>query len=907
MINLELIFEAFASPHVLLSAILISFSVKTYFLNILVPKGLKTIKLHIPWFFLLGVIIGSMFGDVAWIVKLFREIWWPSSDYSMVTFLIRLSWGFLIIQYQSLALFIESLTEQNFKLRRVHYFFIVIGGSISSYFFYLAFFDHSLTNEFERALAKELQSAPLEITVMRYSNYYLFNLLLLPSIYATLTKLRGDELPKILKKQLRIFIQFLLFPYIMTELIQAVHFIVQAPDNYLYPTVGISTLLLIYAIHYCINSVLGLRFLNFASHVQSHNSSHFIDDFKNVVEHLSHATSMQELNHIIQIFFKDALKIAPRNVTLYLRPATNVKQNIHEQKPESRVELITEEFINTIDQNTLKLLHKSRVIIYDEVTFSNFYEEDEIKTSIISFLNKINADVFLPIYEKQQIVAYIIVERNSLPHALYSNIERDEMLMLANYLGNIIHLLKNRKLERLVDYEKELNDTLFAKNQEIDYYRESIRSFLKNTHHKDIGIIFYKNRRFTFGNQAAKEMIKININTQEGHPLTQALKHIARLVEEYKTPQVQFAKDVNGTKLVLNGVPNLEQNNVIIALYYPEISDVITKQIVLLKDPSKWDYLLYLESTYAGNLITQLIPGEGETLLQCKIDILKAALQPKAVLLDFHEDDVTAISELLHHINKRETLTVLTVPHREKNHEMAIKLFGTAHNINGGSALLKNLDQTGTLLIKNIDLLDQETQEKLAEYLRTGSYTLHKSEQKAWSNVRILCSTSQPMQTAANEGTLNKNLWSILQKSVLSFLNLALLPEQELIELINGLAEQAIKSQAFKNMLELSDKEKNKILSKRPDSLHELKNKVQNALVQKSKKNQIFDETEFDPAYTITDPELVEAARLGKHALRNAQIMALLWNKFKNQNQIATFLGVNRSSVNRRCKDYKLT
>ena len=30
-------------------------------------------------------------------------------------------------------------------------------------------------------------------------------------------------------------------------------------------------------------------------------------------------------------------------------------------------------------------------------------------------------------------------------------------------------------------------------------------------------------------------------------------------------------------------------------------------------------------------------------------------------------------------------------------------------------------------------------------------------------------------------------------------------------------------------------------------------------------------------------------------------------NKFeKNQNRIATFLGVNRSSVNRRCKDYNL-
>ncbi|MDR3550270.1 MAG: hypothetical protein P4L31_02570 [Candidatus Babeliales bacterium] len=56
----------------------------------------------------------------------------------------------------------------------------------------------------------------------------------------------------------------------------------------------------------------------------------------------------------------------------------------------------------------------------------------------------------------------------------------------------------------------------------------------------------------------------------------------------------------------------------------------------------------------------------------------------------------------------------------------------------------------------------------------------------------------------------------------------------------------------------------------------------------------------------ITDPQLIAASRLGKHALRDPQIMGLLWSKFNNQNKIATFLGVNRSSVNRRCKEYNL-
>ena len=62
----------------------------------------------------------------------------------------------------------------------------------------------------------------------------------------------------------------------------------------------------------------------------------------------------------------------------------------------------------------------------------------------------------------------------------------------------------------------------------------------------------------------------------------------------------------------------------------------------------------------------------------------------------------------------------------------------------------------------------------------------------------------------------------------------------------------------------------------------------------------------FDPTLEINDPELIKAAQLGKDCLKDSKIMAMLWNKFKNQNKIASFVGVNRSSINRRCKEYNL-
>jgi transcriptional regulator of aromatic amino acid metabolism len=910
MINfLETSWNTVSNGQFLLITILLSVSCKLYFLGILIPQGLRASKIQKPWFYLLGILAGSLFGDIAWIVKLIREMWLPSIDYSTITFFIRIAWGFLILQYQSLALFIESLTEKNFTLSRIHKFLILVGGSFSLYFFYIAFFDGSLSNEFERERAKVGTLIPLEISLMRYASYYLFNLLLVPSLFTAFKKLRTAKLPNILKKQLRIFIQFLIVPYILIELLQAAHFLFSSFEAYLYPTVSISTVLLIYAIYYCIQQVMGLRFLDFNSHVQTSNSPNFIDDFKTVFEQLNYSTTTQELSHIIQTFFKDAFGIPLRKTTVYLRAGANTatppKQLLAAHKIENSIEL----FLNNHTVDVCSYINVHKILIYDEIDFSNFYDEDPVKKTILEFLESIGADIFLPIYEKQKIIAYVIVDRHAREQEFYSIIERDEMLVFASYLSNVLNLLNNRNVQTLLDEEKELRATLYRNQQEISQYKESIRSLLKNANKKEIGIIFYKNRRFFFGNQAAKELINININTQEGHPLTQALRRIARQVEEYKTPQTTYAKDTAGNRLAISGVPNLEHNNVIISVYYPEFSEIITKQIVLLKDPNQWEYLLYLESTQAGHLISQLIPGSTEQLLHFKISLLHIALSNSSVLLEFSEDDVSPFVDLLHHMSKRETLHTLALTHKEKNYETAIKLLGAslatgAHN--ASSSLLKKLDKTGTVHIKNVELLDLETQEYIAEYMRSGMYRIFKSEQRIASSVRIICSTQANLSGLVQEGAFSKNLYEQLNKATLTFPSLITISESELFELIDGFTEQIIKTNAFKNLLELTDAEKTKLIAKRPASLQELKTRIHQLLITKSKKNQIYDQSEFDPAYNSIDPELVNAARLGKHALRDAHIMGLLWNKFQNQNQIATFLGVNRSSVNRRCKDYNL-
>ena len=211
-----MLYSTITNAHFLLSVIIVSLFVKTYFLTLLVLQGISSLTTRKPWIFLFGTLAGSMFGDIAWIVKLTREIAIFDFSYAIVTFFIRISWAFLIVQYQSLSFFIQSLTEKNFTLNRLHKLLLIVSNGFVGYFLYIALFNSTLTDEIARVHQLATQhstKAPLEITIMRYVVIYLLNLLVLPGLYFTFKKIKSAQLPKILKKQLKIFVIYLLTPY----------------------------------------------------------------------------------------------------------------------------------------------------------------------------------------------------------------------------------------------------------------------------------------------------------------------------------------------------------------------------------------------------------------------------------------------------------------------------------------------------------------------------------------------------------------------------------------------------------------------------------------------------------------------------------------------------------------------
>ena len=866
---------------------------------------IKTKRVPVVWYYLIVVLLTSALEDFAWVASLTGKVFGTTSG--VIFLFVRIGWAANIVTYQALSLFIENFTQKQSRIMWYQYIFIPISAIFFFYFLYQPFSAHSLT------------TTPLENTMREYQSIFALLVLMPFTVIVAIHSLRKALIPKILHHQLKVVIQFLLAPHLIANLCQVYpfSFMIGSLANNL-AAVSVSGIFLTLALYYCIRKIVGLRFLNIHSHVHEHNSYkfNFVHDFKNTLEDLGNVSSTREIKLIVQHFFNRAFAIPTGSTALYVRSLHHTLNADLDQPTISQQEIALENFIGTTSLNSnaiteaLDSLKSSPIFIRDEIEYNNFYEQTETRNIILNFLDAINADIFLPIYEDGRVIASIVIERDSRPKKLYTNIERDEMLVFASYLSKIINLLQNRNLNELLKQRKEIIEELYLKHQEINQYKESIRSFLRTNKENSFGILFYKNRKFSFGNKNGSEIITVNPNTQEGDPLVKTLRNLVHQVELYKTTQTIITHDAIGKKLVITGLPHPESSGVIVTVHYPEISDVIKQLIDKVKNPSNWDYLLYLETTQSGKLINDLIPGTGEVVVNFKIELLKLALTKKALLLELPEEDLLPTVELVHHISLRETLYTLEIQSPATGSDIPIKLFGI-NPIFGSSTvqpLLERLNKSGTLFIKNVHFLDKETQEILAEFIRYGFYRVFKSEKKIQADVRIICSTNQNLSQLVQKGIFSNALFNELSKSSLSFPSVMTLPQEELEELMLGFSQQALATQTGQpnKLLSLSEKEKEKIINQKPISLYELKERVQHNLINKTKKNESLYDIQFDPAYNISDPKLIEASRLGKHALKDPKIMALLWDKFKNQNKIALFLGVNRSSVNRRCKDYGL-
>jgi transcriptional regulator with PAS, ATPase and Fis domain len=902
MILFTLLESSFGNLHVLLSVVASAFMLKSYLLAMLIRYKSTSKKLWYQQILLTITITGSMTANLAWIIQLIKTLIIPSLSSQIPFFFTCFAWICVPIQYQALSLSIETLTdsESSFSFRQK--IVCTLSAFLSCIFALVTIVNLS------RDCTNILRT--LEMLMTLYNTFFL----MIPSIFIVFKRLRSSVLPTILQKQGKILLYWFVMPQLLCDTIQTMPTFHYTACFFAFANTfgftSLSTLLMTSALFFCAQKMIGLRFLDFRNHVQAKEKLNFIDDFKIVLQRLSQLSTIEELDHVCQVFCKDALDVPLTKTRLYIRKISNNKTEPQGTTSPLHTQSHAEIFLEAHAHILLPALKASPIMIYDEIDFTHFYNNENAFAIMLQFLDTINADIFLPIFEQQNLVAYIIIDRHSRLNNLYTNLERDQMIVFASYLGAIIYLLNNKSLEILIERQQELKRELYARHKEIEQHKESMRSFL-HANTQQIGVICYQNRRFIINNAAARELIPINLNNNEGHPITQTIKQLATAVESYRTPQVSYIKDKEGNTLVLSALPHLEKNMVIITVSYPNIADIIKQQIDTLRDSSEWDSLLYLETTKSGHLINQLIPGTGPTLLQFKIDLLKASMNSKAVLLDSTDDDLMPLVELLHHISLRDQLHTITLEKPCTDSSIAIKLFGINPLFNDGkkeqqSSIMEQLSSGGTLFIKNIHYLDLETQNYLAEFVKCGVFRMYKSDHKCASNAHIICSSDQNLAQRVQQGTFSRPLYEALYQTQLIMPSLITLPEKELFALAEGFSEQAMHYDTFEDILALSDKEKQRLTRSRPTSLITLKQRVQQLLIHKSKKHHVYEETAFNPAYEVSDPDLTQAKCLGRHALKDRRIMGLLWNKLKNQSDIAKFLNVDRSSVWRRCKEYGL-
>lgn len=890
---LEFTLNLINSPQILCLTKAIAFLCKFYLFIILLTYITNKKTNSISIVLLCIILLSALIGDIYWCYVTLCRMKVIISTHNLGHFLDRILDIFNVILHLSTSLFIETLLAQ----RVTHYSIYkktrtIIGASLVLFFISAAFIG-------------KLKNFSHETIALRILYFYIL-IIGLQTIYDTIRVIQTQKTPRLLKHQLKIFIYALITPFLALKLLTVNPFTF-APNHMLtnYGFISLTTILLTYAIYFCAKKLIGLRFLNVKDHVETVYNLNFVKDFKKTLGDLSQISNINELKHISLQFFKNMFEIPQEKVHFYIR-------NTISEQPEDKKHLAIEQFLSlgTSNQQVLiDFLYNSKILIRDEIEFSAFYEEKDGYHEAIDFMRAINVDLFLPIYDKKKLIAYILVEHNSRPQKFYNNVERDEMLVFAAYVSSIINLVKNRNFDALLMQEKELKEELYIKHQEINQYKESIRSFFRNSQDRKVGILFYKSRRFIFGNQTAQEFLGCDPMVHQGHPVVQILKKLIKNVQSYQTAQTASFHNEN-KKIIINALPHMESNDIIFTLYHPDINDTIKMQADMLKDPSHWDYLLYLETTESGQLINQLIPGNGELLLNFKIDLLKIALNKKATLLCLPPADVLQTAELIHAISLRKELSVISLNEPEKEYGHAIKLFGINPLLTGGAKpepLLEKLDTSGTLFIENIHFLAPETQEALADFIKYGAFHVFKSEHRIASDVRILASSMHDLSVLVERGLFSRALFQELKKTSLSMPSLTSLSATEFKELSENVIRQALKAKSMEPMLILSDREKTKLQSTNPTSLHELRKKIYAVLLEKSHKQDLEDSLDITPATLSSDPEMAEIINLGKDALKNRKMMEYLWQTFdKNQTKIASLLGVNRSSVNRRCKDYHL-
>lgn len=866
---------------------------------------------HISFASLHVIIIGAISSDIAWILQSLRCINFLSPSHAVVVGIARLAWAFAVLQYHAISIFLESLVSRKYKLPWYQKSFAIPTCILCLSFIGLCLFAPNLSLQ-ERSF--------IDFPLFKISMFYNF-LVLIPSGFTLFHFFYNQKMPKILQVQIQLLLGVALGP---TILLDALQIITLTPLKQALAAAGFGSLFIAITLAIAARKIMRLRFLNFTDHV-SHTvvwQSNTLDAYKEELLQLRSVTSPENYLFIVRNFFTQAIQINASKVRFTFRPLGS-----HETSSATYRDYIAdptnaavERFVNTYPRHSTVAhsLHTRGILITDEVEFDAFYEHTEIDAAFAALLHETNSDLFIPIYDNHQLMAFITVERHARPDRLYTNRERDQLLVFAHHVALSVEALRAGNQYESLAINKSLRDELYEKHHIIHRYRETLHAVLNSApnYKTHAALVVYRHGKIVRLNKTANQLLPAddNIIAWSNNTLVKSIRRLAGHAEVTGTVQEAITPADNNKEYMLTAVPFIKDEGAAVIITPPNPAHAALARITTLQDPSEWDYLMYLETTPSGTLINRLIPGHAPILTSYKIELLKIALSKRAPILNIPERDIDAIINVIHAASLRHTLHTVELI-SESSEDILVKLFGinSLFNNHAEAPLLETLHQTGTICIKNIECLSLAAQEKLANYLQYGFFTRHKSDYRIFSDVRILCTTHHDLTQLVQNGKIHPDLYSTVGEKAIQMPSLNSLSDAEYIAIAHAYIQNTITDPLAKKILRLSPPEERKLLQARPGSLAALQEYIRMIITKKNSDQQTTltappaKRPSFDTSELINDPELRLAARLGKQALKDDQLFKTLWYKFQNQTKIALFLGVNRSTVSRKCKNLNLT
>ncbi|HBY05638.1 MAG: Transcriptional regulator of aroF, aroG, tyrA and aromatic amino acid transport [candidate division TM6 bacterium GW2011_GWE2_42_60] len=737
-------------------------------------------------------------------------------------------------------------------------------------------------------------SASNELKLWQVSYFYIL-IMAIFTVLEAYSGVKNTKTPLLLRMQLKMLLIAFILPIFLMKFCNLWLFIQTDSLVILWQALfSMATVLLIAATYYSATRLVRIRFLNIKNKSREPLKYNAMELISPLIDQIQRIRATNEFGYVTCSFFTRTFGCAEDQVKLV----------IFDDPCDDHTMALQQKVKKALDAVPLLVdfLDQEQLFARSEIEFSWYHEEALIYAEAVQFLNLIDADLFVPCFDQGLLVGFIVVESRDSEVTCFSLEERGMLKIFAKMLGAAVRQVRQKDYQTLLGEKRRLQDDAHFRHCELEHLREGIFSYTRRAVDRQIGVLFYRRRKYLFANRASEILLGCDPNSQRGHPVAEAL---AKLVD-YTLQSKQFSSTIvtlhRDMQLALTTFPGENEHEVIIIATRPELSDLIAFQESMIKDPSQWDYLLYLETTEKGRRINELIPGVGATLVQLKITLLRLVFGRSSVFLNTTSGDRKALVLLLHEASLRTQLYTLSLNEREHGQEVAARIFGLSALFSeetGATPLLVQLEKDATLMIENIQYLSAETQKRLAEFIRLGAFKRVGSSFLVASDARIICSSDRSLEALVQDGLIIPELYQMLTATSFTIPRPSQLPYEEFCSTVDSIAQLFLTTASLKKVLGLTERERKQLLKEDIPSFDLLKKRVYGLLHLKAVSQQVELEGELVDAY---DEELNRMVLMGARALKDRETLVYLWDKFKCQAKIASILGVNKSSVSRRCK-----